>query len=785
MRAKALLLVVLLAGCSAPDAPPAEGPPPPAIPSAPPAAPPEPGPPAPTPSPPLPPPTPAAPAPSAQPPSAPAMANVTFRVNASPERLALQFPVLWGPQKPPKAMERVNGAFEATVALPRGALVRYGFGDPFLDHDHREQMRAGEEPYRLLVVDDDRVVEEEAYSFGPEGVARPAVLEGRVTDNATGAPLVEAWISADGVLASTVDGYYRIEVRERPFLVTAFLLDGSYRALTVSAQPGTLDLALDAARPARVRIEASGSPPPGHEVRVFSTAAQTGSLMHLGSTITTETYAVLRDGSLTLDLHEGQWVDYLYSVGSATLSYERGPNAWNVRGFAARDGLVLRDALGPFLGDVTTWFNVTVPSLTDANDTVRLVDLDARLLAMHKVNATRWTLAVSGEDVAGRAYRYARTWAAPGVEVGSARVANRTNDDVVEAWRYERETATPAPMPAIPAIGHAFNVSVTLPDWYGHEHAYAIRPWLADIAAQGFHAVTLNEVWGVTSIDPLPRLARTGPGFSLYMPAYDARRAAALAHELGLRVEMEQQLGTSGLAGEREFDQTWWRALLVELERMNVENARLAQAAGIDAMGVVAAHPAMLYPAGFEREYDAGMERILGRMREVYDGELIVTYDEFRRGPLDFWARADRISQVTYDLSMPPNATQAQMDAWVADLFARRYEPQARAAGVPLTIKLGIQSTDGAASGRTVPEAVGPATPTHEAQAPVDVEEQRMLYEAFFKAANASPWLGELNVWVYGPVDAPLTRDVDTRGKPAAAYAAAWARTVSASAARS
>lgn len=734
------------------------------------------------------PPTPTAPAPTPTTPApptpdpveVPALANVTFRVRATAERLELRFPVLWGPQAPPRAMQREGDAFVVTVALPVGALVRYGYGDPFLDYEHREQLRAGEEAYRAIVVSGDRVVEDEAYPFGPEGVPREAVLEGRVTDRASGEPPVEVWIAADGVLTSTVDGYYRLDVREGPMDVTVFTLDGSYHAVTTPAEPGRLDVQLDRAAPARVRFEAVGVAPPGHKVRLYSTAAQTGSMRRIGNMITTETYVTLGEGAIDLDLHEGQWIDYLYSVGSPSLSYERGASGWEIRGVAATDGLVVRDVLGPFLGDTTTWFNVTVPAFTEPNDTVRLMGLDPRILAMHKLDDTRWTLAVSGEDVVGRSYRYARTWSAPGVEAGPERVATRQNDDRVEAWRYQRAPTAPSAAPTVPPIQHAFHVAVTLPDWYGHEHAFAMKPWLEDIRARGFHAVTLNEVWGVTSVDPWPRLERSGPGFSLYLPAYDARRAAGMAHEVGLRVELDQQLGTSGLTGERMFNETWWRALLVELERMNVENARLAQAADIDAMAVIAAHPAMLYPAGFAAEYDAGMERIVARMRDVYDGELMATYDEFRQGPLDFWRSADRIGQVTYDLAAPANATQSQMDAWVAQLFASRYEPQARAAGVPLTIKLGVQSTDGAASGRIVPEAVGPATPNHEEQASVDVEEQRMIYESFFKAANASPWIGELNVWVYGPVAAPLTRDVDVRSKPAADLAAAWARAITA-----
>ena len=56
----------------------------------------------------------------------------------------------------------------------------------------------------------------------------------------------------------------------------------------------------------------------------------------------------LVDGALALDLYQGQWVDYLYSVGNTVLSHERQEGRWVIRGFEASDGLVVRDTLGAF-----------------------------------------------------------------------------------------------------------------------------------------------------------------------------------------------------------------------------------------------------------------------------------------------------------------------------------------------------------------------------------------------------------------------------------------------------
>lgn len=721
--------------------------------------------------------------PPAAPPAVPTTANITFHVKAAGiEELDVRFPVFWGPSRRPDVhMMPSDDGFTATVELPLGALVRYEYSVPVFDFEHREQFAPNSGVDRAIVVAGPRTVEDETYVFESAAVPRPARLHGRVTDATSGEPVLEAFVVADGIIASTIDGWYDVAVRERPFLVTVFTPDGSHAAVTREALPGVMDVQLVPAAPARVRIEASASPPAHHEVRVYSTAAQTGPLMHVGNALRIEVYRTLWNGTLELDLHEGQWVDYLYTVGNTVASYEHRNGAWVIRGFAAKDGLVLRDVVGDLLQPTTTWFNVTVPEFTSPTDIITIRKFDPRILAMHRVDADSWTLAYSGEDPEGRTYRYAKTWAGVGDEETFSRTVRRgANDDVVEAWKFQ-DAPIPTANYTIPAVKNQFRVPVTLPDWYGHEHALAIEPWLRDIAAQGFHGVVLNEVWGYTVLDPTPRIERAGPGFTLYMPVDEAERATALAHALGLRVALEQQLvGVERFLSEpRESNESWWRAWLVEIERFNVQNARMAQAAGIDAIVVAGAQPGLLYPASFAPEYDAGMERVIAAMREVYDGEIVAAYDEFRAGPLDHWKSADRLTQVTYDLRMPENATQAQIDAWVANVLDTRYKSQSDSAGLPMTIKFGVQSTEGAVTGRIVPESEGPATEMNEI-VPLDLEEQRMVYEAFFKAANDRPWLAEINVWVYGPTDGPQTRDVDTRAKPAGAYAAAWARAITA-----
>lgn len=782
-RAIVLLALLILSGCTAPQgepvpstaptmpSPTAPGPSPP--PSA-------------TPSPSSATPPPPEPAPATPtPPAAATTTTVTFELEApGHEEMELRFPVFWGPTRGQSLrMTREGDTFRASAQLPPGALIRYEYSDPALDYEHREQFARGQGVNRHLVVTPQATIRDSPYAFDNVDTARTVSLAGRVTDAATGAPVPEAFVVADGIMVGTIDGYYEVPVRDRAFDVTVFTADGSYRALTRRVDAGIADFALDAAPKVRVRVEANATTPPHHALRMFTTAAQVTPQYFFNNALTAEVHTTLPNGTLDLELREGQWVDYLYTVGNTVHSYEQRDGAWVIRGFAAKDGLVVRDDIGSFLREGTVWFNVTVPAYTGQDDVVRIARLDPRILAMHPAGDHRWTLAASGGDIQGAKYRYAKTWAGAGDELTLERVVlGFHQEDVVTEWKLQDAPSTWTSAEAVPEVKNPYRVVVTLPDWYSHAHALALPAWLRNISEQGYHGVVLNSVWGYAPLEPEPRIARSGPTFALHMPAAEVWRATRLAHDAGLVVEMEQQLvgAEALLSSERQLDETWWRAWLVQIERFNLQTARVAQEAGLDSVVLVAAQPGMSYPASFTAEYNAGMTRVIAQMREVYDGEIVAPYDEFRQGPLDYWRSADRITQVTYDLRMPADASQAQVDAWVANLLDTRYKPQSDAAGLKTTIKFGVQSTRGALAGATVPEAQGPATEQNEQVLPLGHEDQLKAYSAFFRAANDRPWLAEMNVWVYGPTDAPQTRDVDVRGKPAGALAAGWARAITA-----
>ncbi len=709
-------------------------------------------------------------------------ASITFRVHApGVSALQLAFPFQWGASARPNVdMQRKGDSFEAAVALPVGALVRYAYAPVGLDYDHREQVQPGREASRALVVARDQTVEDEAWAFGPDATPRSARLSGRVLDNATGEPVLEPIVVADGILASTLNGTFDVAVRDRAMLVTVYTLDGSHRARSLVVRPGEMEVRLDAAPLARVRLVATGPTPPHHEVRVFGTAAQIGPRFLYQNRFIEENFQTMPPGGLDLDLHEGQWVDYLYSVGNVATSYERREDGSPVvRGFVAHDGLVLRDALGSFVGDRATWFNVTVPAYTSPTEVVGIKGTTVQYLPMHRVNATSWTLVESG-DAKGLAYRYYKGVPDAGDEAKADRVvAGPAMEDVVAAWK-QQDGPIPAANAAAPPIQHAFDLWAYPPDLYGTMHAVHLPELFDRYAAEGYHGVVVNQVMGYAAIDPLPRIQRDDP-MTLYLPTSEAMRAAKLAHARNLSIyEYTQMVGGEALLPHpRAFNATWWAAWLEENERFNVEQARLAQAAGMDQLLVHGREPGFdVTDPAILAQINGGMRHIIAQMRQQYRGTLVAVYDPFTPA-FDYWKDTDVIAQSAPAYNLSANATQADVDAWAAGFLDSRLAPLNATLGKPIELQVSAQSVQGALSGVIVPESEGANTEVNHAK-PWSGEEQRMAFEAFLKAANARPWIRGVYVRSFGLTDVPLARDDDVRGKPAEAYAAAWGHALAA-----
>jgi len=682
--------------------------------------------------------------------------------------------VFWGPySREPVTMKRMGEYFEATVHLPKGSLVRYQYSVPGYDYEHREQFAKNYEVNRAVLADSDKTVNDAPYSFGYAGVPRPAVLEGRVTDSG-GQPVLDAVVLADGIVTMTLDGYYRVGVRDRDLEVLTFTLDGRYRAHSITTRPGKLDVELESAPTARVTINTTADMPAHHKLRVYGTAEQFGAKLLMVNRFLDENYLTV-EGPMHLELHEGQWVEYMYTVGNPVISYENKDGHWAVRGFVARDGLTLNDTIGSFTSTDSVTLNVRVPDYTEGP--VGVEGIHPTPLHMHDRGNGEWTLVISNYQGAGREYEYYKAFAGAGREGVIRRVHSPVMNDVVTIW-FNEDAEVASQQFDVQPVSNRFRIFGYPADFYSNIHAAFLDRQVRRFAELGYHGLNLTQVWGYESLDP-PTISRSEP-MTLYMPEYELTKWTRLAHSLGLEVMIEPQMGGAEhlLAKGQEFDKSWWRAWLEEIERFNIHMARAAEAAGVDYLQLKAKEPGFLLPAEFVDDYNAGLRAIVDKMRLHFSGKIIAAYEEWVQG-VDYHGHGDQIVQVSYNLGLETrDPTQAQVDAAVERLFEDRYRVQYEKSGNPLWIKIAYQSVDGAASGAFAPESEGPHTLENH-NYPLDLDEQRMIYEAFYKAASTRPWVAGFALFGYGFTDVPLSRDVTLNGKPAEHLSSAWAKALS------
>jgi Glycoside Hydrolase Family 113 len=704
---------------------------------------------------------------------------ITFRIPSSNySDIVVRFPVLPNVYRQNEVAMTANGsALQATVDLPKGGLIRYQYAVSGLDYDHREQLQKNLEVNRYVFADQAKAVNDEVYSFGWQNTSRPAQAYGRLVDGTTGQPVLEAVVVADGVLTLPMDGYYSVDVRNRNFSLIVFALDGSYKTQSVTAGPGEHDFQMARAMPVTVTLNVVASPPQYHQVRVYGTAEQLGMKQIIGNVISADTYTVV-NSTQTLSLYDGQPVDYLYTVANPQASYENSNGATVVRSFVATPDLVLNDHVGGFLNGQTVTLDVKVPSYTSSTDSIGVRGVTQYPLFMDKKAPNEWIIQLSDYDLMGSRYLYFKTFAGVGDEVRNYRTVNSTTmNDVVAQW-YNQNASIPNYPFLVPAIQNHFQIFGYPADYYSSYHAMFLGQQIEKFKQLGYGGLQLTQVWGFASVEPDPVIKAYEP-IPLYMPVYELEKWTSLAHSLGMKMSIEPQLvgGEYLLSGEKVFNETWWSEWYVQMHRFNMQQARAAQAAGVDYLQMLVKLPGMDMPDSYVPTYNQEMKNMIADMRTVYTGQLVVPYEQYLPG-VDYMEYGDEIVYVSLNLNMNTTTpTQAQVDGVVNGLFDDFYAAQHNNSGKPLWIKIGYQSIDGAVENNYAPESAGPNTNLNH-NYPLDLQEQAMIYQAFYNAANKHGWVFGFYLFGYGFTDVPLAVDVTLNGKPAEAISSAWANAI-------
>ncbi len=697
------------------------------------------------------------------------------------------FPVFWNDQRMEAVrMQKEGDRFTAIVRLPKDSLVRYRYQHPEKSYDDREQYMQNFEVNRMVHVTGAMEVSDRIYSWGPQTVPLPSRIFGTVRDASTGAPIIDAVIVADGIITyATGDGSYELNVRPGLKSIVVQLLDGSYKTQSINTdKEGELNFSLQKAASAKVTLKIQGnSLPQYNKARVYTSAEQTGARFLVGNIFHTAVFQTV-DNTLLLNLYDGQHVDYLYTTGNPDIGYENKGGTQVVRSFVAKDGLVITDRLESFTNEETIVLNVRVPAYTNPAEAIGIGTLHPTLLLMHPKGNNEWTLTLSARrgTFAGRKYRYYKGYDGAGNESTLERTLSLTPaTDVVTSWVHQKAAIAHQQYP-LPAIKNRFEMFAFQADFYGSNMAVAMDRQLDNMREKGYHGIVLSQIWTYPRLEPSPRISRHELT-TLYTPGYELIKLTKMAHDRGIKVSLFSQIvgAEIGLSQQKIYDSNWWSAWFLEQERFNMYNARIAEAAGMDYVFVGNRQPGLDMSEAYWSVYNAKMIEMIAKMRTVYKGKIIVRIDGTERQKLDYWKAGDILSHLAWDrLNVSRNPTQGEVDAAVANLLDTQYRPLQQAANKPFFIDgLAYFSIDDAANGAMVPESDGAYTDVNH-NYPLNVEAQRMIHEAYYKAFNDRPWIAGVNLFGYGFTDSPEAREPDIRGKTAEDLASSWAKAISA-----
>lgn len=286
------------------------------------------------------------------------------------------------------------------------------------------------------------------------------------------------------------------------------------------------------------------------------------------------------------------------------------------------------------------------------------------------------------------------------------------------------------------------------------------RGLLEEIRAQGATHVLLAWTWWQDDV----RAVRIGPRPRFSPSDAQVVEAVREARALGMRVtalpivrpfktERGEWRGTLQPLSE----ELWW----AEYEAFILHAARLAEEGGAERFSV-----------GSELVSREGMRArwvaLIDKVRAERPGlELLYSanWDHYRQ--VSFWDRVDVVGLTAYfELTHSEHPSVAELvAAWKPvreqlEAFALSLERR-----VVIT-EVGYPSLDG-----------GTRYPWDETrQAPIDLEEQRVAYEATARAWAATPFLGGIYFWNWFGAGGPTDGSYTPRHKPAAAVLRAWYR---------
>jgi len=379
-----------------------------------------------------------------------------------------------------------DGTWSTSVELLERAMIRYVYDRGWSVwsewKDKRERFSEEIEIlYRYLFVSPTTSSVEDTIARWNDIANTPitGTISGNVTDSTTNEPIMDATVSIGGVhITTNYDGSFTLKdvpVGKQRVTVLTTLGDYKYASKIVQVIPGeTSVVTFELVKAKKVKVTfnaiAPEDTPPNSVIKLIGSVFQMGSYHGPHPNYGFNAWSCTRFVSMdkisennfttTLELYEGTYVQYMYTLGNEMISNERTSDgkrvlrSFIVRGIDERKRDMIETWRPP--GSVAITFHLTVPPNTPVSDPICMLNVGAPSVVMDKVGENNWAFTLFAFPGTVFQYKYVRGPVSGGGEkfypddpdvFRSITIPDEDTvmNDIVECWRWYPKAIKPSP----------------------------------------------------------------------------------------------------------------------------------------------------------------------------------------------------------------------------------------------------------------------------------------------------------------------------------------------------
>ncbi|MBI4399160.1 hypothetical protein HY570_00275 [Candidatus Micrarchaeota archaeon] len=732
--------------------------------------------------------------------------TLTFNVNIPEytppnEKIYLVLKDFTNYQKQRIEMSKVDDRnWRADVKVEKGSLVRYVYDRGLHADDPYNKFPRGKKEsfskdvqitFRYAYAGNDVTINDAVADWEDIQASRndSGTFEGYVKDSENKA-IVDATVSIAGVhLGTDYEGRFKLAgITPGMQNVVITTNDGSYKYHTQevgikSAEKTNVNFTLEKSRKINVvfNVEVPEDTPKYANVRIFGNVEQLGSVQWYRNALYAENMrfaAMNKSGNVftvNLELYEGSYVEYVYSLGSSTLLTEvKDSGSSLIRSFVVdSQSNIKNEKIGGWRAqnqDATSLI-VSVPS--GGEEPVLFVSNG--YVQMHKYADERWALTIYGYKP--DAYYFARGMVPDGRELVSEKRGVKTDvggdisiTNIVSSWVWldSAIVLNYTMKPLITPKARNFVNGVTLKEEYTPDYLPLYSSTFKRLKANNVSWVGIPLLWQMSSIEPMPEIEfRSIKNYPIGPSISDIKKIVREAREKDLKVILHSQIVARNTKGNiaEPHDDEWFDKYLEELERTLVFNAVIANETNAEMLVIPRNGHLQFKNPTYKSKFDTRMQNILDKVRARYYGKLISDDSYEAAMSYEYFKKLDYVGLYWFErLNIRNDASLEEIEVAINGLLNSKYKEVSLRNNKSVVItQFAYASVDGSIN--QVPEIA--ENLEDNANVKLDVEEQARVYEAFLRVVADKEWLNGSLAFNYGLIDQPEGKSFDIRAKPA------------------